>query len=169
LRLMRQHTSAIKLDGAYIRPRRPRMRDSYLELYLHLVWSTWDRRALITPEIREPLYACIQAQVKKLGCEPIAIGGMEDHMHLLVRWPTTVTIADVVKHAKGGSSHHITHVAKPGSFFKWQHHYGALTVGSSRIDGLRHYILHQPEHHLRGTIHAQFERCDEPFPVARKS
>src|SRR3954468_13331789 len=110
------------------------MGDSYHELYLHLVWCTWSRKALITPEIRDPLYECILGQVKKLRCEPLAIGGMQDHVHLLLRWPTTVGVGEVVKHAKGGSSHLITHVVKPGSFFKWQHHYGALTVGKSSVE-----------------------------------
>jgi putative transposase len=54
------------------------MRESYSRLYVHLVWGTWDRLPLITPEIRVPVYQSIHEQASHAGCELIAVGGIED-------------------------------------------------------------------------------------------
>ncbi len=65
------------------------MRAPYTQLYPHCVWATWDRLPLITPNIEGRLYAAIAAKCLELKCDMIAIGGIEDHVHLLVRFPTT--------------------------------------------------------------------------------
>jgi Transposase IS200 like len=53
--------------------------------------------ALITPRIRVPLYQGLNEQATRNGCELIAVGGIEDHVHVLLKFPATVTVADVVK------------------------------------------------------------------------
>ena len=104
------------------------MRAPYTELYLHVVWATWDRMPLITEAIQPRLYAAIAAKCRELKCAPLAIGGIEDHVHLLVRLHTTVTVATLVQQVKGSSSHLVTHEITPGEFFKWQGAYGAFTL-----------------------------------------
>src|SRR5947209_2742512 len=81
------------------------LRQPYTQLYIHLVWSTWDRLPLLTPELKATVYVCIQAECHALNTDVIATGGIEDHVHLLVRIPTTISIADLVKQIKGASSH----------------------------------------------------------------
>jgi len=81
------------------------MRAPYTQLYLHLVWSTWDRHPFLVGEVRDRIYECIQAECVNLRVEVIAIGGIEDHLHLLVRVPPTIAPADLVKRVKGASSH----------------------------------------------------------------
>ena len=122
------------------------------ELYLHLVWATWDRLPLIAPELEEPIYRCVRERVHKLGCHTIAIGGIEDHVHLLLSYPPTTTISDIVKHAKGGTSHLVTHALAPGRFFKWQGSYGAFTVAKTGVPRVRDYVLRQEEHHRLGSL-----------------
>lgn len=90
----------------------------YTQLYLHLVWATWDRLPLVRPAFREAIYGCIQDQLRKHRCDVIAICGTEDHVHVFTRSPTTVAIADVVKHSNGASSTLMTQTAAPGEFFK---------------------------------------------------
>ena len=85
------------------------MRAPYTQLYLHCVWATWDRLPLITPAIESRVYAAVAAKAHELKCEVLAIGGIEDHVHLLVRLPTTLTIADLLKGVKGASSHFVVH------------------------------------------------------------
>jgi putative transposase len=131
--------------------------DNYTRVYLHLVWATWDRKPLIQAEIQDPVYRAILRQVKTMRCEPVAIGGMPDHVHLLLRFPTTVSIAEVVQHAKGASSYLITREVARGAFFKWQHHYGAFSITKSHVDVVREYILHQEEHHQKGTVFRALE------------
>jgi putative transposase len=134
------------------------MRENYAKVFLHLVWGTWDRLPLITPEIRLPVYQCIHQQATRNGCEPIAVGGIEDHVHVLLKMPTTVTIADVVKGLKGGSSHMVTHALRPGAFFKWQGSYGAFSVSRSDVPMVRNYVLNQERHHRENRLSAALER-----------
>ena len=138
------------------------MHHPYTQLYLHLVWATWDRLPLIRPEIRQPIYGCIQDQLRKHRCEVIAIGGIEDHVHVLTRFPTTVPVATIVKHAKGASSHLMTQTVDRGSFFKWQGYYGAFTIAKNQEPRVRDYILHQEEHHATGRLSPELERVCEP-------
>ena len=136
------------------------MRAPYTQLYLHCVWSTWDRLPLITPQIEGTLYATIIAKCKKLKCGPLAIGGIEDHVHLFTRFPTTLAVATLVKEVKGASSHLTTHKITPDDFFKWQGAYGAFTVSKSIANQVCAYILNQKNHHSENTLFADWEKCE---------
>ena len=61
------------------------MPHSYTHLYIHFVWATWDRAPIITPALEAPLYACITRECRDLKCVVIALGGTEDHVHVLAR------------------------------------------------------------------------------------
>lgn len=128
------------------------MRSNFTQLYLHCVWATWDRLPLITPDIKKPIYAAIIRQCEHLGCTVIAIGGVEDHVHLLVGFPPALSISDLMKNIKGSSSHFVTHEIKPGEFFKWQGSYGAFTVSHDGIDKVADYIRNQGSHHQQKSI-----------------
>jgi REP element-mobilizing transposase RayT len=104
------------------------MRRNKLALFLHLVWATWDRLPLITPDIERRLYRNIESEARKQGCIVLALNGTEDHVHLLVIFPTTITIADLLKHVKGVSSRFVNETLRPSAQFKWQGSYGAFTV-----------------------------------------
>lgn len=136
------------------------MRAPFTQLYLHCVWATWDRLPLITSQIEAQLYSAIQAKCKELKCEPFAIGGIEDHIHLLVRFPTTLAVATLVKEVKGASSHLVTHAITPTEFFKWQGGYGAFTVSKDMVPKIVAYILNQKQHHATNKILEEWERCE---------
>jgi REP element-mobilizing transposase RayT len=138
------------------------MRGPYTELYLHLVWATWDRLPLISEAIEPRLYAAMAQKCRKLKCVPLAIGGIEDHVHLLVRFHTTVAIATLVKEVKGSSSHLVTHEITPGEFFKWQGSYGAFTLRKEEVPWVEGYIARQREHHAAGTTVEAWERTMIP-------
>jgi REP element-mobilizing transposase RayT len=125
------------------------MRRVQTRLYVHLVWATWGRLPLITPEIRERLYAVMQHQASKLRCEVIAIGGIEDHVHVLLRFGPTVVISALVGRMKGASSYLAEQVL--GHTFKWQGSYGAYSVSRHGVDRVRSYVLNQEAHHRDGT------------------
>src|SRR5205823_2487053 len=97
----------------------------YTELYLHCVWATWDRLPLVTPEVEPQIYAAIASKCMELKCYVLAIGGVEDHVHLLVRFPAALSVATLVGEVKGVSSHLMTHRISPDVFFRWQGAYGA--------------------------------------------
>jgi REP element-mobilizing transposase RayT len=130
---------------------------NYTQLYIHLVWSTWDRLPLISPAIEPRLYRTIEAKCVALGCQPLALGGVADHVHLLVSLTPTISISRLVGEIKGASSHLITHEIQPGQFFRWQGSYGAFTVSHTVIDQLRSYILNQKNHHNYDSTIPEFE------------
>ena len=102
------------------------MHQPYTQLYLHLVWATWDRLPLVRPEIRQAIYGCIQDQLRKHRCEVIAIGGIADHVHVLTRFPTTETIAT--------GQHALPHAA----------HGRRETLGVDPVSGRVREVIHLP-------------------------
>lgn len=133
------------------------MREPYTQLYLHLAWSTWDRLPLLKGEIRDAAYACIQSECVALKAEVIAIGGVEDHVHVLLRIPATVSVAALVKQIKGASSHMITHKVGHDGPFRWQEGYGAFTITKSDVPRIRQYIQNQEAHHHGNTLQTEWE------------
>jgi putative transposase len=137
------------------------MRAPFTQLYLHLVWSTWDRLPLITTGMEARLYAAMAAKCRELGCEPLAIGGIDEHVHLLVRLSTTVSVAMLVKEVKGASSHLVTHEITPGDAFKWQGAYRAFTLRKDDVPVVRAYIERQRAHHAAGDVVELWEQGPE--------
>jgi REP element-mobilizing transposase RayT len=105
----------------------------------------------LVPEIRSRVFACIQKECEALNAEVIAIGGMEDHVHLLVRLPTTASVAKLMQQVKGASSHLVTHEIQHENGFKWQGAYAAFSVSPSETPRIRDYALNQEQHHHEGT------------------
>jgi putative transposase len=134
------------------------MRKPYASLFVHLVWATWDRLPLITPDIQPRIYRCIQAEAFALGCEVGAIGGIEDHVHVLVRCSPAVSVSNLVKQIKGTSSRIVQREIRPDDFFKWQGSYGAFSIAHNQIEPVRRYIRRQKEHHRTGRLNATLER-----------
>ncbi|MGC1378062.1 MAG: IS200/IS605 family transposase [Anaerolineales bacterium] len=137
------------------------MRRNKLALYLHLVWATWDRQPLLTPEIERRVYRNIESEARGMGCTVLAINGMPDHTHLGLVIPTTITIANLVKQVKGVSSHFVNETLKPDFEFKWQGSYGAFTVSRWDVDKIVNYIKRQKEHHQLNELFPEWEEAFE--------
>jgi REP-associated tyrosine transposase len=133
------------------------MRDAKVVVFLHLVWGTWDRLPLLAGEIESAVYRSFEAKCVELRVALVAVGGVEDHVHLLVQLPATLAIADLVKHLKGASSHLITQRVRPGEFFKWQGAYAAFSIGPDDTAPVRDYILRQKEHHAANRLIPRWE------------
>ena len=71
------------------------------EVYIHVVWATWNREPLLTADVRPRVLAAIADDCRELGVEVMALNAMAEHVHLLVRLPTTVTVAKLVQQVKG--------------------------------------------------------------------
>jgi len=125
---------------------------SHAELYVHLVWATWDRAPWLVPEARPAVYRCISEQARRLEAEVIAVGGVADHVHVLARFPARIAVSDLVKNLKGASSRHANadlHLARP---FRWQGAYGAFSVSRRSLGPVEAYIANQERHHADGTL-----------------
>ena len=126
------------------------MREPFTQLYVHLVWSTWDRLPLLTPEVIEIVSDAVGRECLDLGADVIAFGAVIDHMHLLVRIPPKLSVSALVKQVKGSTSHLLSQ--RMGIPFKWQGGYGAFTVSKGMVQRVRNYVLNQEAHHAYGTV-----------------
>jgi|SRR5579862_7302062 len=141
------------------------MRRNKLKVYLHFVWKTWDRQPLIAPGIERGLHRSIEGIAIKNGCSVLAIGGTEDHVHLFVKFPATVTMADLMRRVKGGSSNYANAELVEAGAFRWQGNYGAFSVSQRDKQRVIDYIMRQKEHHAAGAIWPEAEESfidDEP-------
>jgi putative transposase len=127
------------------------MRRPFTELFCHLIWATWDRAPLITPDIEPRVHGAVRWKLEELGCRPIAINGMPDHMHVLCQFPPTVAISYLVQQIKGTSSHAMTHAAGVADF-KWQGAYGAFTLRRDDLTSTARYIERQKAHHAENEL-----------------
>ncbi len=137
------------------------MRRDVLALYIHLVWATWDRLPLITPGIERPLHRVIASEAQKMGCVLLALNSVPDHLHILVRMPSTLTVAELVKQLKGVSSRFVNEALKPAQHFKWQGFYGAFSVSRWDVERIVGYVQRQKEHHQIGTLVPELESVSE--------
>lgn len=137
------------------------MRTSKAEVFLHFVWATKMREPLIPTALERELYRVIQAQVRKLGCDTVAVNGTENHVHLLVKYGRNVTLGRLMNQVKGVSSAFMNDRLRGEiSAFRWQPTYGVLGLGANQLEHIRRYVVHQKEHHAHGTTHPLWEETD---------
>jgi len=132
------------------------MAKSYTNLIYHIVFSTKDRRPLITPELRSRLYEYIGGTIRGLGGIALAINGVDDHIHVLAKLRPDKSLSAVLRDLKANSSGWMRDVFPDSKDFSWQNGYGAFTVSASQIDRVRTYISNQEIHHAKHTFRDEF-------------
>jgi putative transposase len=132
------------------------MPHSYLSNLMHCVFSTKERRKLITPEIQERLWPFIGGITKENGMKAIAIGGIADHVHILLSLPATMPVAKAMQFVKGGSSKFVHETFSNQRAFAWQEGYGAFSVSISHVKETIAYIQRQAEHYHKKTFEEEF-------------
>lgn len=118
----------------------------------HLVWSVRKDCSGITNDIERPIYRCIVDQVHKLNCQVLAINGVLDHIHLVVKVRSTVSIAHLVKQAKGVSAMFANDQLVSDGNFRWEPGYGAFTVSRWDLEKIINYVKKQKRHHQVGSL-----------------
>ena len=139
------------------------MRRNKLEICLHFVWATWDRLPLITEEIEREVYRCLEQACRAEECEMLAVGGIPDHVHLLLLSHNMVTVATLMNHIKGGSSRFMSGKLRPGQWFAWQANYGCFSISRSHRQKIICYIENQKQHHADGNLWPDAEETCELF------
>jgi putative transposase len=130
---------------------------SFWRTYYHLVWATKDRAALITPDREIMLYPYLVGKCDHLGGTAHQIGGIANHVHLIVSIPPKIAIADFVQHLKGSSTYHLNH-QNNDSRFAWQLSYGVFSLSKKRLEDAIDYVAHQKQHHGENTTIPALER-----------
>jgi len=137
------------------------MHQTRVAVFIHATWATWDRLPLLVGEVERRVHRAIGAKCDELGVGLVALGGVEDHVHILIRLPASITLADIIGQVKGASAHLITHEVALGEYFKWQGGYGAFSVSARNVQQACNYINNQREHHRLGTIYQSLEPVDK--------
>jgi len=132
------------------------MPHSYSSSLFHCTFSTKDRRNIITPELQERLWPYLAGIAKENDIRALAVGGVADHVHLLLSLPSTMAIAKAIQLVKGGSSKWVHDNFPEHRGFAWQEGYGAFSIGISQTDRTIRYIQSQAEHHRRQTFQEEF-------------
>jgi putative transposase len=126
---------------------------SMTRLFVHYVWGTWQREPWLVGEVREMIFRAILAKCQECDVQVLACNGVEDHLHLLVKMPPTISVAHCIGLLKGVSTYIANH-QQPGELFKWQEGYGAFTVSQSGVQNVIAYITNQQAHHASSICHA---------------
>jgi REP element-mobilizing transposase RayT len=129
---------------------------SYVSSYHHVVFSTKERRPLITPALRERLWPYLGGIAHQNKMKALEIGGVADHVHLLLSLPATLPVAKAVQLIKGGSSKWVHETFPEHRRFEWQEKYGSFSVSVSQLDTIIQYIKRQEEHHWKLTFQEEF-------------
>ena len=132
------------------------MSHSYISSLFHCVFSTKDRRKTITSDLEERLWKYMGGIARENKMKALQIGGVEDHVHLLLSLPSTMSVSKAMQLIKGGSSKWIHDTFPQYQDFEWQEGYGAFGVGISQVDGTKRYIVNQKEHHRTKTFQDEF-------------
>lgn len=132
------------------------MPQSLLQVLVHIVFSTKDRVPYIIKEKREAFHSYIAATVRGVGSKYVLVGGVEDHVHLLVELPRTITLSKLIEETKISSSKNGK--AKLNGDFAWQRGYGAFSVSAEHRSAVEAYIQNQEEHHRKVSFEDEFRR-----------
>ncbi len=122
------------------------MASTYLSLHYHLVFGTKNREPLIATSWRYDLHDYLGGIITGLGGFPQGIGGVADHVHILVGLKATHCLAEVLRELKKASSSWV-HDKVGMSSFAWQEGYAAFTVSATARHSVKSYIANQEEHH----------------------
>jgi putative transposase len=137
---------------------------SYWRVFYHLIWARKQRERLLDERLEAMVYGAILNKAVAIGIVIHAIGGVEDHVHLVSTIPPKLAVAEGVRQLKGVSSYYVNHKGDGAQNFAWQDGYGVLTLGERSVPDVVKYVNGQRQHHYAGTISPIFERIDENEP-----
>ncbi len=129
------------------------MSHTFTKNHQHIIFSTAERRKLIDKEFQPKLWAYMGGICRNHKMFVRTIGGIEDHIHMLIELPPTIAVAEAVRTIKSNSSKWVNEL---GRSFAWQKGYGAFSVSASNITAVERYIRNQERHHRKMTFEDEF-------------
>ena len=129
--------------------------------YFHIVWATKRRQLWLDAEKAEAVYRCVLLLVEGMGYEALAINGMPDHVHLLLRSGPKIDLPVLMKRVKGATSALVNDLSDQTGAFRWQEGYYAVSVTPSHVPRVLEYVRRQKEHHQEGRVFAAWEETGE--------
>ena len=142
------------------------MPQSLAKILVHTVFSTKDRRPFLRDKLlRDELHRYLGGILTNLDCQPIIVGGVEDHVHLLCALSRTCDAAAMVKEVKRSSSVWLKTKSPDLADFAWQNGYGIFSIGFSQIESVRDYIAGQEEHHRKISFQDEFRQLLRRYEI----
>jgi len=133
------------------------MWQSLSAVYLHIVFSTKHRSPFLSDkDLRVQAHSYIGGVINGMKCNSLLVGGVEDHVHILLRHSRTETIAKLVGTIKANSTTWAKRARVPG--FEWQSGYGAFSIGIREVEAIRRYIETQEDHHRKVNFQDEYRR-----------
>ena len=129
------------------------MSHTYARNYVHVIFSTRERHRKLLAPIRPELWAYIRGIACNYGIHLVAIGGTEDHVHILMALPPKLSLAHALCAIKANSSKWMN---ENGHLFSWQEGYGAFSVSASNLKDVTKYIEDQSAHHTHKNFKEEF-------------
>ena len=131
---------------------------AYVQLYTHMVFRTYNSQPYLTEEPRNALERYVRGITEKLGIYLHAIGGVPDHIHLLLGLPPTLSVAEAAQKLKANTSRLLNRNGDMSERFRWREGYGAFSVSPGHLQQIKRYIDRQVEHHRKVTSDDELER-----------
>jgi putative transposase len=142
------------------------MSQSLVQIYVHLIFSTKARWPFLKDDaLREQVHAYLVGICRGQDSPAIQVGGVEDHVHLLLQLGKTCDISTLVRELKRESSKWIKLQRPDLDKFHWQAGYGAFSVSPAHVGILTQYIVTQKQHHARETFQDEFRRICKKYGV----
>lgn len=141
------------------------MSNAYTKIYLHLIFAVKGRQGLIPEHLQPAVHNYMAGVLQKFGHYPVEIGGIENHVHILVEYSPSQPLADMIRDLKIATTKFInTRCLIPGKF-NWQRGYACFSYAPSQIDAVRKYIANQHEHHKRCSLREEVVSIYRKFNV----
>jgi len=142
------------------------MSQSLAKILVHVVFSTKDRRPFLRDKsLLDELHHYLGGILNKLDCQPIIVGGTEDHVHMPCCLSRTCEIATMIKEVKRSSTLWIKSKDTAFRDFSWQNGYGAFSIGFSQIESVRDYIVGQEQHHQKISFQDEFRKLLKCYEI----
>ncbi|WP_310377683.1 IS200/IS605 family transposase [Flavobacterium sp.] len=144
------------------------MADTYSKIYIQVVFSVQNRKALIHESWEEELYKYITGIIQNKGQKLIAINGMPDHIHIFIGMKPNCCLSDLVREIKKSSNSFINEKQFTKIPFYWQEGFGAFSYGFSQINNVVQYIKNQKNHHKKKSFKVEYIEFLEKFEIEYK-
>ncbi|MBK7499732.1 MAG: IS200/IS605 family transposase [Ignavibacteriales bacterium] len=141
------------------------MANTYSQIYIHIVFAVKGRQNLIRAEIREELHKYITGIITNRDQKLLSLFCMLDHTHLLIGLKPSISISDLVRDIKAGSSKFINDKKLIKGKFSWQEGFGVFSYSRSQIDTVIKYIQNQEKHHHKKSFKEEYIDFLEKFAV----
>lgn len=134
--------------------------------YYHIVFCTKSREMTIPMNLRDEVYRFIWNEIKQLNCSLVRIGGIPNHIHMLVNLHPTVSLSQLMQNVKGRTSSWMGRDNRFRHFKGWASDYFACTISAKQIDGVVSYIKNQDVHHLGKDFNSELLQFHQYFDIA---